>query len=58
MNLRYCDCCGKQFKELSRVHVGKKKVEWFTCADCTNNVVPRIPRDTDVPLLSVRMGKL
>ena len=52
MNLRTCDCCGKSFKELSRVEVGKPSREWFVCAGCYNNVVPRIPRDTAIPLLS------
>jgi hypothetical protein len=52
MNLRHCSSCGKRFKELNRVEVGKHNTEWFVCADCYTNVVPRIPRDTDVPLLS------
>ena len=53
MNLRTCDCCRGRFKELNRVEVGKANTEWFVCADCYNNTVPRIPRDTDVPLLSI-----
>jgi ribosome-binding protein aMBF1 (putative translation factor) len=52
MNLRNCDCCGKRSKELSRTEVGSANSEWFVCADCYNYEVPRIPRDTDVPLLS------
>lgn len=56
MNLRYCDCCGKQFKELNRVEVGKHNVEWFVCADCYTNTVPHISKETEVPLLSVKLG--
>lgn len=56
MNLRLCDCCGKQFKELNRVEVGKHNVEWFVCAACYNNVVPHISKETEVPLLSVKFG--
>jgi len=53
MNLRPCDCCGKSFKELSGpVTVGAHKQQWFVCGPCLNNVVPRIPKDTEVPLLS------
>lgn len=52
MNLRPCDCCGKDFKELSRVEVGKHNQKWFVCADCYENVVPRISKETEVPLLA------
>ncbi len=54
MNLRTCDCCGKRFKELSRVEVGKHNQEWFVCADCYTYEVPRISKETEVPLLSLR----
>lgn len=53
MNLRACDCCGKKFKELNRVEVGKHSVEWHVCADCYTYEVPRISKDTEVPLLSL-----
>jgi len=52
MNLRTCDCCAKRSKELNRVEVGAQHTEWYVCADCYTNVVPRIPRTTEVPLLS------
>ena len=54
MNLRTCDCCREHgFKELNHVEVGKHHVEWFVCADCYNNVIPRMPKDTEVPGLSL-----
>lgn len=52
MKLRHCDYCGNQFKELSRVEVGKRNKEWFVCADCLTHKVPRISKETEVPLLS------
>lgn len=53
MNLRYCDCCGKQFKELNRVEVGAYHQEWFVCAGCYTDKVPHIPKNTEVPSLSL-----
>jgi len=41
MNLRTCDCCGARRKELNRVEVGAKSVEWFVCEDCYTQYVPR-----------------
>jgi hypothetical protein len=54
--MMHCSCCGWRFKELTRVEVGTPAQEWFVCADCYTNVVPRIPRDTSVPHLSVLLG--
>ncbi len=60
MNLRNCDACGKRFKELNRVEVGKHKQEWHVCPSCYTNVIPRISKETEVPLLSLLFpfGKL
>lgn len=53
MNLCFCDCCGVRSKELNRVEVGKHATVWHVCADCYTYKVPRISRDTEVPLLSL-----
>lgn len=53
MNTRLCDCCGLECQENWRVEVGKYRAEWFVCTDCHNNVVPRISKETEVPLLSI-----
>jgi hypothetical protein len=53
-NLFTCDCCGKRARDQHTVYVGKHRVEWTVCADCLNNKVPRISKDTEVPLLSLR----
>jgi hypothetical protein len=57
MALRFCDCCGKR-TQTSRVNVGAKDQQWFVCADCYKDVIPRIPKTSEVPLLSVLLGFL
>jgi hypothetical protein len=59
MNLRCCDSCSRRFKELNRIEIGKQNTEWYVCADCYTDVVPRIPypvRGRMIPTTCARCG--